>query len=181
MVLIISIFIIRLKIPVWISGNLQWRMEQHFPKFPEKGALCGILKFSEISYREFEVHLIFLPEVSGICGWMIPFSVKSTFTRFSGKFPRKFHFFLFVPFSEFAEFLVERKARIVGEIIWFRFKLVKLDRQLLCCIFCWPWPWTNHNSYLLSTEKITNRNVLVVLLGVWAQNKRLYTVVDLPS
>ena len=42
-------------IPVWISGNLQQRMEQHFRKFPEKKkALRGIPKLSETSYRNFQ-------------------------------------------------------------------------------------------------------------------------------
>ena len=48
------------------------------------------------------------------------------------------------------------------------------------CSLFWPWPCTKHNSCLLRTEELTNRNVLVTLfmLSVWEQNKRLCTVVD---
>ena len=51
------------------------------------------------------------------------------------------------------------------------------------CSLCWPSPCTKHNSCLLGTEELTNKNVLITLLmhSVWTQNKRLCTVVDLPT
>ena len=66
-----------------------------------------------------------------------------------------------------------------GEWLWNSTKFF-----ILCfCSLFWPWPCTKHNSCLLLTEELTNRNVLVTLLihSVWTQNKRLCTVVDLPT
>jgi len=54
---------IRPNIPVCISGNFRWPMDQHFPQFPEKRTTSGAIpKYLKISYREFLFHLIFIPE-----------------------------------------------------------------------------------------------------------------------
>ena len=51
------------------------------------------------------------------------------------------------------------------------------------CSLFWPWPCMKYNSCLLRTEELTNSNVLVTYFmhSVWAQNKRLCTVVDLST
>ena len=57
---------------------------------------------------------------------------------------------------------------------------MKLDKFLcsMSWFSFWPWPCTKHNSCLQLTEKLTNINVLTMLLvhSVWAQNKRLRRV-----
>lgn len=44
------------------SGNFKWRIQQRFPKFLENVTLRVILKFTEISYQEFALHLTVFPE-----------------------------------------------------------------------------------------------------------------------
>jgi len=88
------------KIPVCISGNFHWTMEQHFPQFPEKKTTSrAIPKFPKISYREFLFHLIFSPE----------FSVEWFAFRFPGNFPRKLPYHL-PPFQKFRKFWLNGSA-----------------------------------------------------------------------
>ena len=76
--------------------------------------------------------------------------------------------------SWFARAIVNR-----GEWLWNSSKFF-----VVCyCSDFRPWPCTKHNSCLLRTEELTNGNVLVTqfMHSVWAQNKRLCRVVDLPT
>lgn len=57
---------IRLKIAVWISGNLQWQMEKHFPDFWEKKKPRKVYPSFEYFPTGISVTFDFPPGVSGM-------------------------------------------------------------------------------------------------------------------
>ena len=85
----------------------------------------------------------------------------------------------FRPIARERKYLIDYNIVNRGEWWWNPTKFFVL---CFCSLF-WPWPCTKHNSCLLRTEDLTNRNVLVTwfMHTVWTQNKRLYMVLQMPS
>jgi len=86
-------------------------MEQHFPQFPEKRPTSGAIpKFPKISYREFLLHLIFIPIFPEFSVEQFAFRKLNNFWFF-----RKLSKEISVPFtpvsnSKVPEFMVQWKA-----------------------------------------------------------------------
>ena len=91
---------VRWKMLVSISGNFQWRMEQHLSQFPVKRTtLLGIPRVSEISYGEFSFPFNFLPEFPEFSFEWFEFRKLNDFW-ISWKDPGKFQY----PLSSFWSF-----------------------------------------------------------------------------
>jgi len=70
---------IRHNIPVWISGNYYWRMEQHFSEFMGKeDNLAEHIQIFRKLLPRISVPFDFRPRISGIFGWMVRFSESQT-------------------------------------------------------------------------------------------------------
>ena len=85
-----------------------------------------------------------------------------------------FRYLLYELYSFITQSMVNR-----GEWLWNPTKFFVVGFCLLWGLDCAK----THNSHLLRTEELTNRNMLVTKLmhSVWAQNKRFCTVVDLST
>ena len=89
------------KILVWISGNFQWQMEQHFPEFPgKKTTMQSVPKFSPNFSPGISILLDFPePWISWIFGWMVSNFWNFWSRIFSTKF--LYHLLLFICFRNF--------------------------------------------------------------------------------
>ena len=96
------------KILVYISGNFQWQIEQHFPESLEKKTTTqSVPKFSPNFLPGISIPLDFTePWISWIFGWMV-----SNFWNFWSRiFSTKFPYYLLLFMSP--EFLVGQKVTI---------------------------------------------------------------------